>query len=265
MSLGVLVQVINAWHKRCPHNVVISAMKTYSFWIAIALSGGVHGLAYGAFFVLWLLHAPPSSPPIALVAYGDGGMEVGAVAYGTDNTPGNSELVTPSVSEAPPPPAIEIPQVPPDEVVAVNSDADIALALLSQPTPNTEQPARPATASQTKQTGTGSGSGSPRGTSSMGGGGGGSRSGLRMLGLAKPVYPREAIIKGIEGTVTLFLRISADGKVTEVKIHESSGHEVLDKAALTHARNMLFIPARENYQAVAATALYPMKYSLTDR
>lgn len=46
-----------------------------------------------------------------------------------------------------------------------------------------------------------------------------------------PVYPVSAFEKGLEGTVTLLVLVAPDNTVRRVTIAESSGHEVLDKAA----------------------------------
>jgi protein TonB len=45
-------------------------------------------------------------------------------------------------------------------------------------------------------------------------------------------YPEQARRLGIEGTVTLFVELTADGRVEDVRIVESSGHAILDNAAV---------------------------------
>jgi protein TonB len=45
-------------------------------------------------------------------------------------------------------------------------------------------------------------------------------------------YPEQARRLGIEGTVTLFVELAADGRVEDVRIVESSGHASLDNAAV---------------------------------
>jgi protein TonB len=51
-------------------------------------------------------------------------------------------------------------------------------------------------------------------------------------------YPPEAIARGLEGEVRLILRLSADGTVDSVSIAASSGHPVLDNAAVKAAYAM---------------------------
>ena len=51
-------------------------------------------------------------------------------------------------------------------------------------------------------------------------------------------YPPEAIAQGIEGEVRLILKLSADGAVEDINIAASSGHPVLDQAAIKAAYAM---------------------------
>lgn len=47
-----------------------------------------------------------------------------------------------------------------------------------------------------------------------------------------PIYPRLAQIRGLQGNVRIKIMLSADGEVIEAKILSSSGHDILDKAAM---------------------------------
>ena len=49
-------------------------------------------------------------------------------------------------------------------------------------------------------------------------------------------YPPEAIARGIEGETILILRYAADGRLLDAKIARSSGHAILDQAALRAVR-----------------------------
>ncbi len=51
-------------------------------------------------------------------------------------------------------------------------------------------------------------------------------------------YPPEAIARGIEGEVRLILKLSADGAVDDVSVAASSGHALLDNAAIKAAYAM---------------------------
>lgn len=55
-------------------------------------------------------------------------------------------------------------------------------------------------------------------------------------------YPREAIKQGIEGRVVLQLTMDEAGKVTAIDVASSSGHAVLDSAALKAATRIGQLP-----------------------
>jgi len=256
-------------------------MKTPAFFLAAIGSLCLHSVAYGFFFVIWLFHEPPSTPPIALLAYGDSSVEglavdaislepPGTLRRGNENTPGGDNA--PKLADAAPPAPVELTQ-PPEDVVDLPKTVDEtpepeAVPPSASPT-ITDKPTedkagkKAADSSVAKLPGAPGGSRLPEGTPSKGGTVG-VRSGVRMLGLAKPNYPREAIVRGIEGRVVLMMSISEEGKVTDVSVYQSSGHRILDDAALVYARSLQFIPARENNQPVAATYYHAFNYGLTD-
>jgi len=60
----------------------------------------------------------------------------------------------------------------------------------------------------------------------------------------EPEYPREAQEQGLKGKVEMYLLISETGEVRIVRIHKSSGHSILDDAAIAYARKLRFDPAR---------------------
>ncbi|MCU0812411.1 MAG: TonB family protein [Thiobacillaceae bacterium] len=51
-------------------------------------------------------------------------------------------------------------------------------------------------------------------------------------------YPPDAVARGLEGEVRLLLRVSDDGHVSDVSIAASSGHAILDQAAVKAAYAM---------------------------
>ncbi|MCX5722946.1 MAG: TonB family protein, partial [Nitrospirae bacterium] len=75
-------------------------------------------------------------------------------------------------------------------------------------------------------------------------------------------YPSAARLNGWEGKVVLRAVIRADGHLSEVKVHRSSGHEVLDNAAIEAVR--LICPLHmTNAMGAAEIAIYvPIVYSL---
>lgn len=59
-------------------------------------------------------------------------------------------------------------------------------------------------------------------------------------------YPRAAYLRKHEGTVVLLMVVSPDGLVAEVEVIESSGHRLLDRAALIAARGYRFEAGEES-------------------
>ena len=51
-------------------------------------------------------------------------------------------------------------------------------------------------------------------------------------------YPPEAVARGIEGEVRLLLRLADDGSIIDVQLAASSGHAILDQAAVKAAYAM---------------------------
>lgn len=78
----------------------------------------------------------------------------------------------------------------------------------------------------------------------------------------KPAYPAISRRLGEEGKVVLRVRVAASGLPTEVTLHAGSGSPRLDQAALETVRRWKFIPARLGDEAVAASVLVPIVFSL---
>lgn len=70
------------------------------------------------------------------------------------------------------------------------------------------------------------------------------------LKITKPRYPIIARKMRYEGAVVLDIEVLPDGSVGKVKIVESSGYEVLDKAAVKEVKKWKFIPAVRNGKPV---------------
>lgn len=58
-------------------------------------------------------------------------------------------------------------------------------------------------------------------------------------------YPRAAIERGLEGDVVVRLIVAADGAILEASVASSSGHPLLDAAALAAVRHIGRLPARQ--------------------
>ena len=59
-----------------------------------------------------------------------------------------------------------------------------------------------------------------------------------------PVYPPRARRRGWEGVAVVRVTVSADGSLIDVSLEESSGHALLNRAALSAVRRVSFTPGR---------------------
>jgi len=115
---------------------------------------------------------------------------------------------------------------------------------------------------------TGSSGGSTPGGGGEGGGGGGG-GGLGEARVAYgvnplPPYPASARRMGMEGVVLLEVIVAPDGSAREVRVLRSSGHAMLDEAAVSTVRaQWRFIPARRDGVPVESRAEVPIRFRLT--
>ncbi len=79
-----------------------------------------------------------------------------------------------------------------------------------------------------------------------------------------PVYPRLLREQGIEGTVLVRAAVGPDGLAQTVELVATSGHRLLDQAALRAVQRWRFIPARLNDAPVASVVEFPVSFRLTD-
>lgn len=77
-----------------------------------------------------------------------------------------------------------------------------------------------------------------------------------------PVYPPEAKSAGQQGKVVLRVLVGADGKASQTQIFTSSGHQLLDDAALKAVSSWRFVPGQRNGVAEAMWSLIPITFAL---
>jgi protein TonB len=77
-----------------------------------------------------------------------------------------------------------------------------------------------------------------------------------------PIYPSASRRREEEGKVTLRVHITVDGRADEVLLHQSSGFERLDRAAMEGVRRWRFAPARRGRENVPGWVLVPIQFSL---
>lgn len=78
----------------------------------------------------------------------------------------------------------------------------------------------------------------------------------------RPGYPRQALRDKLQGEVLLRVQVLPNGRAGFIKVHKTSGHSVLDDAALAAIRNWSFVPARQGGEPVAGWVTVPIVFRL---
>lgn len=86
----------------------------------------------------------------------------------------------------------------------------------------------------------------------------------RYLNNPQPVYPAMAVRMGWQGKVILSVEVLRDGRAGQVSVQRSSGHSVLDDAALQAVRSWRFVAARRDGQLVDQVFFVPLPFILKD-
>ena len=79
-----------------------------------------------------------------------------------------------------------------------------------------------------------------------------------------PPYPSTARRRGWEGEVLLLVNVTTQGEVDKVTVHQSSGYQILDRAALNAVYRWEFQAAQKNGRAVAGQVMVPIRFSIKD-
>jgi protein TonB len=77
-----------------------------------------------------------------------------------------------------------------------------------------------------------------------------------------PHYPQIAQEEGWEGRAVLRVHVDASGHPISVELHQSSGHDVLDKAALAATRQWTFVPAKRGATPIDGWVDVPLDFRL---
>lgn len=75
-------------------------------------------------------------------------------------------------------------------------------------------------------------------------------------------YPPRAWREGVGGETRIRIHINRRGEVDSAYVLESSGHAVLDSAALAGARKLQYRPARQGGRPVGVWAVLPVRYPM---
>lgn len=80
-----------------------------------------------------------------------------------------------------------------------------------------------------------------------------------------PIYPEKARLRGWEGLVILSVIVNEHGHSAQVYLQTSSGHEILDEAAMKAVKNWRFKPAGVGSVTFSSTVRIPVRFKLTDQ
>ena len=81
-------------------------------------------------------------------------------------------------------------------------------------------------------------------------------------GNPKPIYPKIAIRRGIEGDVSLRVMLTASGVVSSVTVEKPSGSRLLDAAAVSAVKKWQFNPAMHQGEPAASVTTVPIEFKL---
>ena len=79
-----------------------------------------------------------------------------------------------------------------------------------------------------------------------------------------PEYPWVARAQGHQGRVVLSVWVNAEGQADELAVLQSSGHPVLDRAAMQAVERWRFQPARRNGRDTGSLLYVPVVFRLND-
>ena len=79
-----------------------------------------------------------------------------------------------------------------------------------------------------------------------------------------PLYPRIAVERGYEGMVILKASVLKDGSCGQIEILNSSGHQVLDRAALKAVEKWKFVSARRGMIPISSWVNIPIRFKLVE-
>ena len=77
-----------------------------------------------------------------------------------------------------------------------------------------------------------------------------------------PQYPNRARRRGLEGGLILRVTVNIRGKPSAIEVIKTSGHKILDNAAVKAVRNWQFQPAKKGEKPVKASVNLPVKFRL---
>jgi protein TonB len=77
-----------------------------------------------------------------------------------------------------------------------------------------------------------------------------------------PTYPNLARKRGHQGTVVLQVFVNRQGRIDDIRLDESSGYSMLDRAAVNAVKKWIFEPGRRNNKTVSMWVRVPVTFRL---
>ena len=87
---------------------------------------------------------------------------------------------------------------------------------------------------------------------------------VRYARVVKPKYPEQAREQGWEGTTILKVLVDPAGRSEQVRVHRTSGFDVLDDAAMNALRRWEFHPAHHGQKSVESWVNIPVVFKLKE-
>jgi periplasmic protein TonB len=88
------------------------------------------------------------------------------------------------------------------------------------------------------------------------------KEGANYLKNPRPAYPHVAVREGWTGAIVLHVRVLPTGRAGDISVQKSSGHRVLDDAAVDAVKGWTFIPATQGGSPVAGWVNVPIEFQL---
>ncbi|MDO9103724.1 MAG: energy transducer TonB [Methylovulum sp.] len=88
------------------------------------------------------------------------------------------------------------------------------------------------------------------------------QAGANYLHNPSPEYPEAAMDRGLEGKVLMKVHVQPSGKPDTVTVTKSSGHTILDDAAVRTVKQWSFVPAMRGKTPIAGWVTVPIAFNL---
>lgn len=75
-----------------------------------------------------------------------------------------------------------------------------------------------------------------------------------------PTYPWQALRRRLQGVAQILVEVDSKGKVVTARVAQTSGHGILDRAALDAVKKWKFLPALKDGKPVPGAALIPVNF-----